>query len=351
MVVFRKATHMISIPREILRRAYQHRRIHLLKLAVLWFLVLSLGAAATWAVHNARGGAVLAVFAGFCAGNLVRGMGSITHDAAHGTVARSRLGVYVIGCLSWLPSFMSFTLYRSYHLDHHRIVNMPHDTDRVQTSRWTNRPILARLLRIVIFTALYPAYWALRVGRHYRVLSAGRKIRVWLELAVGYGALFALRPLMGGDAWALFFVSLVMTSFVLASLTTMAEHFDVDYHHDPAYASRTYATESWLIDWVWGSSTYHVEHHGFPGIPYYNLRRFHREARNFYPRSVTRNVHAGWWSVIFPLLGRLWTLSVREEQARTRRDEETLAPLAGTSCAEAFEHQRGRGCVATFENP
>jgi fatty acid desaturase len=244
---------------------------------------------------------------------------------------------------------MSFTLYRSYHLDHHRIVNMPHDTDRVQTSRWTSSPALSRLLRIALFTALYPAYWALRVRRHYRVLSTPRKVRVWLELAVAYAALFALHPVMGGVAWATFFVSLVTTSFVLASLTTMAEHFDVDYHDDPAYTSRTYATESLVIDWFWGSSTYHVEHHGFPGIPYYNLRAFHREALPYYPPEVRRNVHRGFWRTIFTLLRRVWTTSVEEERARARRDVAEIAErsgLAGADGAQAFATRRGRGTLA-----
>ncbi len=319
---------MKAIPREILQRAYRRRYVHLAKLVTLWTLVLSLGALATWSVSHARHGVLLAVLAGFCAGNLVRGMGSITHDAAHGTVARSRVGAYLIGCASWVPSFMSFTLYRSYHLDHHRIVNMPHDTDRVQTSRWTDNQTIARLLRITIFCLLYPAYWALRVGRHYRVLSRTSKLAVWVELAISWGLLFALHPLMGGAAWTAFFVSLVLTSFVLASLTTMAEHFEVDYHREPTHTSRTYATESRLIDWMWGSSTYHVEHHGFPGIPYYNLRQFHREAFPYYPEEVRRNVHRGWWSVIFKLTRRLWTLTIEEERLRARRDEVEIGRAA-----------------------
>jgi len=331
------ATLTALVPKDALRRAYRRRPTHLWKLLSLWFVLLSLGAIGV-ALSESSYGLVACMLAGIAAGNVVRGLGSITHDAAHGTVARHPTLLYLIGCLSWLPSLMSFTLYRSYHLDHHRIVNMPHDTDRVQTSQLTSVRTLARLLRMLIFTCAYPIYWALRVGRHYRVLTPGRKARVWAELAVAYGILLGLLPLMSLPVWLSFFGSMVGTGFVLASLTTMAEHYDIDFHPDPAFSSRTYGTESRFIDWIWGSSTFHIEHHGFPGIPYYNLRAFHREVLPHYPPALRRNVHPELWSLLISLLRRLWVMTDEEEQARRERD---LADIARLSRLDDFVSRRG----------
>ena len=76
-------------------------------------------------------GIPLGIGAGIAIGMLVRGIGSIGHDAAHGAVSKSKLVSYVVGVCAWSATLFSFTLYRAYHLDHHKIVNMPHDIDRV----------------------------------------------------------------------------------------------------------------------------------------------------------------------------------------------------------------------------
>jgi fatty acid desaturase len=315
---------MHDVPNEILQRAYQRRPIHLLKVPFFWGLIVALGYAGVWAAAHTPYGVPVGILAGIGIGSLVRGLGSIGHDAVHGCVSRSKLVTYLIGTWAWSATLMSYTLYRQYHLDHHRIVNMPHDIDRVQVSRFTSNPRLGAALRVLIYLGGYPMYWATQVTRYAAQLSFGLKVRMYLELALIFGGIAALYPLMGKVA----FFSVVGTQTVVgaffASVTSMCEHFGIEYHPDHAYSSRTYATRSRLLNFLWSGTTFHNEHHKYAGIPYYNLRRFHFEALPYYSDAVKKNVHEHFWPLVFSLLRKAATLSLDEERELVRRDSALL---------------------------
>ena len=161
---------MQAVPNELLQRAYERRPLYILKLPLLWGFVVAFGYVGYWAAHHTAFGVPVGIVAGFCVGMLVRGIGSIGHDAVHGAVSKNKYVTYVLGFWAWSATLMSYTLYRSYHLDHHRIVNMPHDVDRVQVSRFVKNPQPGgagthRDLHRVLSVLLGTAGRALR-GRH-----------------------------------------------------------------------------------------------------------------------------------------------------------------------------------------
>jgi fatty acid desaturase len=321
---------MQAVPNEILQRAYQRRPERLVKLGVFWAVIALLGWLAVWASHHLGLGAAIAVGigGGLVSGMMVRGLGSIGHDAVHGSVSGNKTIAYIVGFLAWSATFMSYTLYKTYHLDHHKIVNMPHDVDRVQTSRFTSNPRTAVLLRLIIFTVGYPTYWAREVGRYARAMPATVKLTMYVELVVVLGTIFGMLPLMGAIAWFSFMGTMAVTGAFFASITSMSEHYGINFHPDHAYSSRTYATESRLIDFLWSGTNFHNEHHKYPGIPYYNLRRFHFESMPFYSEAVKRNVFPNFWPVVFTLWRRASQMTIEEEREAARHDAELLEKAA-----------------------
>jgi fatty acid desaturase len=324
---------MQAIPNEVLQRAYARRWIHVPKLVTLWGIVVALGWAATWASRHTRYGVLVGVAAGLVIGSLVRGLGSIGHDAVHGCVSKSKFWSYVIGFAGWSATLMSYTLYRTYHLDHHKIVNMPHDVDRVQVSRFTSNPRLGVALRLAIYLGAYPLYWAIQVRRYERSLPWALRLRVYVELAVIFGGVALLYPVMGPVAFFSVVVTQGLVGAFLASITSMAEHFGIEYHPDHAYSSRTYATQNRLIDFMWSGTNFHNEHHKYPGIPYYNLRRFHFESLPHLSPAVRRNVHQDFWPVIFMLWRRAVTTTLDEERQRREDDEREVDRIARSAAA------------------
>jgi fatty acid desaturase len=327
---------MQAVPNEILQRAYERRLNHFIKLPLLWSLAFVLGYLGYWAVHHLgnAAGIPIAIVCGIGIGLLDRGIGSIGHDAAHGAVSRNKLVNYLMGYWAWSVTLFPYTLYRAYHLDHHKIVNMPHDIDRVQVSRFTSNPRLAVALRMAIYFGGYPVYWMLDVGRYMPTLSAWGRVRVVLESASFYVALIGLYFLMGPVAFFAVVLSKVIAGAFFASITSMTEHFGIPYHPDHAYTSRTYASKSAFLDWLWSGTPYHIEHHKYPGIPYYNLRAFHYEALPYYSAEVRANVHEDFWPLVFKLWGLAAKPNLEEERAIAQRDRAALESSKDSSGLE-----------------
>lgn len=317
---------MQAVPNEVLQRAYKRKPLYLLKLPFFWGLVTVLGYVANEVAKTSTKPVAIAVgvLCGIGVGSLVRGLGSIGHDAAHGTVAKSPLMTYLIGFWAWSATLMSYTLYRTYHLDHHRIVNMPHDVDRVTVSRFTKNPSIARFLRVMIYLGFYPIYWAIEVQRYARAMPAFDKLKMFFELAMIGVVLTAFGFVMHPTAfWTVALTQLAVGAF-FASITSMCEHFGVEYQPDHAYSSRTYATDSALLDWLWSGTIFHNEHHKYPGIPWYNLKQFHFEAKPYYSPAVLKNVHTNFWPLVAVLFKRASSLNLEEEKAAAERDRERL---------------------------
>ncbi len=64
-----------------------------------------------------------------------------------------------------------------------------------------------------------------------------------------------------------FFILPFIFGAMLASMTSMIEHYEMALTEDDAYSSRTYGTSCHLTNFIWNNVTYHNEHHKYPGIP------------------------------------------------------------------------------------
>ncbi len=315
----------IPVPKEVLQRAYVRKLNPFIKLPFFYGMVAALGYAGWWACNHLRHGVVLGVVSGVFIGMLVRGLGSIGHDGVHGVVSKNRFVNYVMGFLGWSATLMSYSIYRTYHLDHHRIVCQPSDIDRVQPSMWTRSAGVSRLYRVAIYMGGYPIYWALRVGRYLREMPWYLHLRMYAEFVFLYGGLVGLYFVMGAVPFIAIVGTQTVTGAFFASATSMCEHFGMRYHPDPGFSSRTYAIKSWFANFLWSGTNFHHEHHTWPGIPYYNLRSFHFEARPFYPPEVQAHMHDYFWPLAFELWGQAAKVDPNEERANAQADEAMLA--------------------------
>ncbi len=70
------------------------------------------------------------------------------------------------------------------------------------------------------------------------------------------------------------------------TLNRLGQHYDID-PTDPA-AWGTLMRGSWLWDFVYIHSNYHLEHHYFPSVPCYNLPALQRALQPFYQKRGMR---------------------------------------------------------------
>lgn len=320
---------MDSVPRELLQAAYRRKPIYLLKVP----LHFSLWAAITWVLYATQHHPLaipIGVVCSFMIANLIRGLGAVAHDAVHGTCSRSKLVSYLIALVCWAPTGMSVTLYTNYHLHHHRITNTYPDVDNFVVTDYTRNPVLAKLLLLAVYTFAYPLYFLFCMTRYVERLSPLQRVRMTLELVGWWGLVAFFYWIMPWQVFFFFYVLPFIFGAVLASVTSMIEHYEM-LPGDDAYSSRTYGTRARFVNFLWNNVTYHNEHHKFPGIPFYNLRSFHEAAYPYYDDRVKSACYPSILGVAFELYGRILKLDIAKLDERYRginKEEERQKMMA-----------------------
>ncbi|KGD46299.1 fatty acid desaturase [Burkholderia pseudomallei] len=230
-------------------------------------------------------------------------LGILQHDAAHGTLFRTRWANDVL--VDWLcarPIWNALHKYRPYHLMHHATTSSRADPDlSLVAGLPTTRASLARKclrdlsgvtgIKFLIGRALMDAgvlQWSL-TNDIRRLPQTGRRWwdypRAFLRAAAGMlitnaillGALWASgHPWLYG-VWVLAYV----TPFPLfIRIRSMAEHACLETSDDPLRNTRT-THAGWLARATVAPIrvNYHVEHHLMASVPYFRLPKMHRMLR------------------------------------------------------------------------
>lgn len=308
---------MDAVPRELLREAYERRPIYLLKIP-LGFAMWGAATWVIWATQDHRFAIPIGIALSFFIANVIRGLGAVAHDAVHGNCARSKLASYWISLICWAPTGMAVSLYQNYHLHHHRITNTYPDVDNFVVTDYTRNPVLAKLLLLAVYSFGYPMYWGAQMGRYMKRLSAWHRVRMVLELVGFWGLMAVAFALMPFQVFFFFYGLPFLFGSVLASVTSMIEHYEMLPGDDDAYSSRTYGTKQHFANFIWNNVSYHNEHHKYPGIPFYNLKRFHHAAFQHYDEKIKAECYPGTLGIALHLYGRILKLDIAKLDERYR---------------------------------
>jgi fatty acid desaturase len=214
----------------------------------------------------------------------------LLHEVVHHTVfARRRLAAErVLGWLYAVPSGISASQFTRWHLDHHaELGSADDDPKRHHLSPQVN----ARWYKLLYCSpALFPIYFraARREASTYppelqRKIALERKISIAFHLTV-VAALwyaFGLGAAVRASVIPVFFV------FPIAfTLNRLGQHYDID-PTDPAKWG-TLMKGHWFWDFAFLNSNYHLEHHYFPGVPFYRLPELQQRLVPFYERKRMR---------------------------------------------------------------
>lgn len=313
-----------EIPRAELAALHVKSPARHLLIAGRQFLILGL---ATWGLVSVSNPLIwipLAIVQGFTVFNFT----VLLHEVVHHTVfARQRPRAE--RALAWayaIPSGISASQFTRWHLDHHAELGSSEDDPK---RHHLSPKINARWFKLLYCTpALFPIYFraARREGATYpadlrRLIALERR----MSMAAHVGVLVALWWLAGGAAALRAYVIPVFFVFPIAfTLNRLGQHYDID----PAEPAKwgTLMRGHWFWDFVFLSSNYHLEHHYFPGVPFYRLAALQQALSPFYarhgmkPRTYSRL-----------LLG--WFVENREPHTDWDRDGATTSPRPLQSAA------------------
>jgi beta-carotene hydroxylase len=210
----------------------------------------------------------------------------LLHEVVHRAVltqASERM-YRVLGLLYAMPSGISASQFTRWHLDHHAGLG---SYDEDPKRHYLSPNVNARWLKFLYFTpALFPIYFraAAKETAAYEPELRKRVARERLATIAFQLAILGTIAWIGGwpIAFKLYIVPVFFVFPVAFALNRLGQHYDID-PDDPAKWS-TLMKASWFWDVVYLCSDYHLEHHYFPGVPFYNLPRLQKLLMPFYEK-------------------------------------------------------------------
>ena len=211
----------------------------------------------------------------------------LMHDASHFRFLKNKKwNDLVTNFFTMYPLFTSIEKYRQNHMRHHRHLNSEHDPDWVAKlgKRAFTFPkskqefILTVLSYLALYQGLMDAIWFLkRFGASEK--SENNKAESKLPRILFFVVLFTVLTVAGVWKYYLifWFVPYLSTFFMYQYIRSVAEHFgELAYDH---LLTSTRTVKPNLVERFFIAPHhvgYHLEHHLYPGVPYYNLPKLHK---------------------------------------------------------------------------
>ena len=222
----------------------------------------------------------LAVVQGFTIFNFTVLLHEVLHHLVF--VRRHPAAERALALLYAIPSGISASQFTRWHLDHHAELGSEEDDPK---RHYLSPKINARWYKLLYATpALFPIYFrAARLESASYPAALRRQIAWERRAAIGFHLAAIAGLWWAFDVGAALRAHLIPVFFVFPvafTLNRLGQHYDID-PSDPAKWG-TLMKGHWFWDFVFINSNYHLEHHYFPGVPYYHLPALQRALRPFY---------------------------------------------------------------------
>ncbi|HZI67025.1 MAG TPA: fatty acid desaturase [Thermoanaerobaculia bacterium] len=278
----RELRHRLAkeIPHEVLKELHRKSPARHLAIAARQFLILGAASAVSWMFPQPWIWIPAALVAGWTIFNFTVLLHEVVHRAVFNGPRPS--AERALGILYAVPSGISSLQFTRWHLTHHAELGDPvADPKRHYLSPKINKA----WYKLLYFTpALFPIYFraARRETASYPPALQRRIARERLATIAFHVAVMAAIGFVGG--WAVlgrvYLVPYFLVFPIAFALNRLGQHYAI-VPEDPAkWGSVLKPSRFW--DFWYLYSAYHLEHHYFTGVPFYNLRKLHFALRPFF---------------------------------------------------------------------
>ncbi|MEL7423345.1 MAG: fatty acid desaturase family protein [Bacteroidota bacterium] len=250
----------------------------------------------------------------------------LMHDATHFRFLKNRTWNDALS--NWLtmyPLFTSIETYRQNHLRHHQHLNTEDDPDwvaklgkRAFTFPKTKREFLLTLgAYMTMYNGVKDAIWFLQRFQAPAAKQAQAGEQRWPRLLF-YVLLFTVLTLT--QTWIYFllfwFVPYLSSFFMFQYIRSVAEHYGELEYDDALTSTRTTlpnAVERFFL--APHQVGYHLEHHLYPGVPFYNLPRLHEVLMTLPNFRAQAHITHGYLTGLLDELGNFEKMQAKDSAA------------------------------------
>ena len=233
-------------------------------------------------------------------GSRLHGFAALAHDAIHYSLFKNKKLNNILGNILFWLIFYSFEGKRNLHFTHHAFVNHHSNDPKYLISSKVDQAIDNSPIRLILFflflmTGLLGIYMFLKgIANTYGLTSANKKVKKSKdnlpEKNKYYKLLFYLvifSFISYFSIWFEFFIYYIfpLFSFFMTStwVRVLSEHSHIpnskNRDNDNFFGHTRTVTANWLEGFLFAphNAHYHVEHHLFPTVPFYNLSKLHKK--------------------------------------------------------------------------
>ncbi|WP_265595926.1 fatty acid desaturase [Verrucomicrobium sp. BvORR106] len=221
-----------------------------------WLLMLPLYLAAAGALH---------------------GISLFTHEAVHNTLSSNPVWNRVLGAACAIPVLQNCSAYRVLHLRHHHHLGEGGDPDHYANySRWSWMVSVLNWLRLLVG---YPVYIVAIPILGFKHGTSRDRVGILAEFAATLALVVAvvLAPLPTGLLWHGWVVPMIFINFMV-NVRGMSQHTLLPEATDEVRGTRSILTGP-VVSFFMCHENLHLEHHLYPGVPWYHLPKVHQALR------------------------------------------------------------------------
>ncbi|MBI4527122.1 MAG: fatty acid desaturase [Deltaproteobacteria bacterium] len=235
--------------------------------ALLFFAIYAAGAWAAWMADHL----IIQVIGSLGIVCAMVGLTVLLHEASHGLLLKRPVLNDLLGFLCGLPVLLPVSAFRTNHKGHHARRSSRATPDdvafpRLEKARSGLGYFLAFLAKAFAFITVLPASSVIKADWKTRFQT----ISEYSFVITVYALLFRFFPFAG--MWKLWLLPLLIGAF-LTQVRAIAEH-GLTTRGNVFTATRTVVSNR-VVSFMMCNINYHLEHHLFPGVPWYNLPKVH----------------------------------------------------------------------------
>ncbi|MBI2619304.1 MAG: fatty acid desaturase family protein [Ignavibacteriales bacterium] len=202
----------------------------------------------------------------------LNGLAIMMHESCHSLLSKDLFVNRWLGFLCGIPGLVAVSAYRSVHIAHHAHTKTEDDPDNVEGASAKGLPLVF-VYYAVLLMGIYFYIPTVAIVGYQKGKARVRKeiLQEYAFLIAFIVLLFLVVPLQ--ELVTVWILPLLVAA-QLSNVRGLAEHGLTTGGNDFT-ASRTVVSNA-FVSFFMCNLNYHLEHHLFPGIPWYNLRKVHR---------------------------------------------------------------------------
>ncbi|RSS44126.1 fatty acid desaturase [Streptomyces sp. WAC08241] len=280
-------SHLTTSPQLLFQRAAVRARDEAVFAGKLCVLAVLVAAGAVLAVQSSYPAAACGVV--ILGAAYTHGV-ELQHQCLHHSAFRNARLHRIVGVPLGTPMLVSYSHYRVRHLQHHRYLGTPQDTEFFGFD--TRKPLTLGALA----KGLFDVSRLVAVARDVAACVTGR----W-QYDMGQIAPKSRRAIVAEYRWFGAFVALLVAASVLGEgslvvrlwllpflvamplhfLVELPEHILCDTSSIDVLRNTRSITGSWITTWYTNGNNLHIEHHAAMNVPINRLRERHDDVREF----------------------------------------------------------------------